>query len=56
MSEYEVNWAVGGRAVITATTLEDAHVQARELLPRDCAEWQDIDVIPVEENSKTVLS
>lgn len=50
--QYEINWAVGGRSVIEADSPEEAHAQAKELLPRDAADWQDIDVIPVEEISK----
>lgn len=54
--QYEINWAVGGRAVVDAETPEDAHAQARELLPRDAADWQDIDVIKIEENSEIALT
>lgn len=52
---YEINWAVGGRAVVSASTPEEAHAHARDLLPRDSFDWQDVDVIKVEETTKTPL-
>ena len=53
---YEINWAVGGRRVVEAASPEEAQEMARELLPRDAGDWQDIDVIPVEETSKIALA
>lgn len=47
MGTFEINWAVGGRVTISADTPEEAHLHAKELLPRE-GDWQDIDVIPVE--------
>lgn len=51
--QYEINWAVGGRRVVEADSAEEARLDAKELLPPG-GDWQDIDVIPVEENSKIV--
>lgn len=54
--QYEINWAVGGRRVVEASSVEEAHAHAKEMLPRDACDWQDIDVIAVEENSKIALA
>lgn len=51
MGMYEVNWAVGGRRLIEAASSEDAYLDGKELLPWG-GDWQDIDVVEVEENSK----
>lgn len=53
--QYEINWAVGGRKVVEADSPEDAFLDAKELLPPG-ADWQDIDVIPIEENSEVALT
>lgn len=53
MGIFEINWAVGGRVMFSADTPEEAQLHARELLPRG-GDWQDIDVIPVEENSQAL--
>lgn len=53
--QYEINWAVGGRRMIEADSPEDAFLDAKELLPSG-GDWQDIDVIVVEENSKVALT
>lgn len=56
MHEYEINWAVGGRVTVIASSPEEAQAYAREILPRDSSDWQDIDVIEIEESSKIALT
>jgi hypothetical protein len=55
MSKYEINWAVGARVVVEAESAEEAYLDAKEMLPAG-GDWEDIDVIPVEENSKVAVS
>lgn len=52
--KYEINWAVGGRRVVEADSAEEAHLDAQELLPPG-GDWQDVDIIAVEENSEVSL-
>jgi hypothetical protein len=49
VAEYEIDWAVGGRVVVTAETADEAHDQARDLLPRG-GDWMDLNVSKVDEN------
>lgn len=46
ISQYEINWATGGRAVVEATSVEDAHVAARDLLPSG-GDWVDLDLTKI---------
>lgn len=46
MPDYEINWATGGREIITATSTEDAHSLARELLPSG-GDWVDLDLTKI---------
>lgn len=55
MPDYEINWAIGGRKVITAASAEDASAYAEEILPWGNRDWKDIDVIPVQKDSDIAL-
>ena len=47
---YEINWATGGRVVVTADSPEQANEMARDLIPSG-GDWVDIDVIPISESA-----
>lgn len=45
-SQYEINWATGGRALVEAASVEEAHAAAREFLPPG-GDWVDLDLTKV---------
>lgn len=47
MPDYEVHWATGGRVVIPADSVEEAHAAAKDLVPPH-GDWIDLDVTKID--------